>query len=280
MQLRRTLTGLAALAAVVAGTVGLAGNSQAAVPAPASEKISVAATALQHGVAVRPVGSDSYWPPVGTSVAWTLTQPIQDLVDQGEAAGFPNLGTIGNTAHLQKHGDHTPWSAGKERGRIYAKDTQMPADFEAWLVAKCKSSYNTLWIDFFNINNKQYDNAGNYLGYSADAHLHISVRKGYEDTHVSLFKDYADSHGSASTQVTAWAQANVRSCAKLSCGAVGQVETNQTYPAACYTVGDTVTAEGVTNDKWVKVTLPAGTTGYVSGIYLKGSETGGVTKAC
>ncbi|MFZ1426657.1 MAG: hypothetical protein WAS21_07815 [Geminicoccaceae bacterium] len=149
----------------------------------------------KSGVATRPAGSDSYPPPAGTRVAWSLTQPIQDLLDQGTAAGIENLGTIGNTAHLQRHGDHTPWSAGKVRGKIYAKDSHAPADFEAWLVDKCRSSYDTSWIDFFNINNKQYDNAGRYLGRNDDVHLHISVRKGFENTHVTLFTDYANRTG-------------------------------------------------------------------------------------
>ncbi|MET7968726.1 SH3 domain-containing protein [Micromonospora sp. NPDC005305] len=80
--------------------------------------------------------------------------------------------------------------------------------------------------------------------------------------------------------VTAWAQANVRSCATTTCAVVSQVYANQTYPAVCWTVGEKVTAEGVTNDKWVKLPLVAGGYGYVSGIYLTGDQTGGVTTRC
>jgi hypothetical protein len=283
MQFRRTMIGLAAIAAVMVGSVGASTQTHAANESSVSTEAAADSRGLQSGVAVRPPGSDSHWPPVGTRVPWTVVQPIQDLLDQGAAAGFANLGTIGNVEHLKKHGDHTPWSAGKERGRVYAKDTTVPANFEAWLVAKCKSSYNTLWIDFFNINGRQYNNAGQLVGSSGDHHLHISVRKGYENTRVTLFKDYVAEHGGGQVgeKVTVWKQANVRSCPQTSCAPpVGQVYPNQTYPADCYTVGEKITDAGYTNDKWVKLQLPSGTKGYVSAIYLKGNETGGVTKKC
>lgn len=82
------------------------------------------------------------------------------------------------------------------------------------------------------------------------------------------------------TTVTAWAQANVRDCAWTTCTIASQVYANQTYPAECWTVGEKVTAEGTTSDKWVKLPLVAGGFGYVSGIYLQGNETGGVTERC
>jgi hypothetical protein len=88
------------------------------------------------------------------------------------------------------------------------------------------------------------------------------------------------SSGGSNTTVTAWAQANVRKCATTSCQVVSQVYANQTYPAVCWTVGEKVTAEGTTNDRWVKLPLVAGGFGYVSGIYLKGDQTGGVTTRC
>jgi hypothetical protein len=81
-------------------------------------------------------------------------------------------------------------------------------------------------------------------------------------------------------QVTAWAQANVRSCEHVSCAVVSQVYAQQTYPATCWTIGDKITAEGFTNDKWIKLPLAAGGAGYVSAIYLTGNETGGVTTRC
>lgn len=138
---------------------------------------------------MRPWGSDSYPPPAGTWVNWVLAQPIQDLVDQGKALGYTNLGTIGNESHLKRHGDHTPWSGGKVQGVVYAKDTAHPNWFREALIRLCKSDYYTLWIDFFNIDNGQYDAAGNYLGWSADTHLHISVAEGHELRRVTMFTD-------------------------------------------------------------------------------------------
>jgi hypothetical protein len=86
--------------------------------------------------------------------------------------------------------------------------------------------------------------------------------------------------GGGGEQVTAWGRANVRSCPRVSCDVVSYVVANETYPATCWTVGDKVTAEGITNDKWVKLPLAAGGTGFVSAIYLKGDETGGVKARC
>ncbi|CAL9600247.1 hypothetical protein SUDANB58_05423 [Streptomyces sp. enrichment culture] len=86
--------------------------------------------------------------------------------------------------------------------------------------------------------------------------------------------------GGGQTTVTAWTQANVRSCASTGCGVVSTVHANETYPANCWKVGQTVTAEGYTNDKWVELPLRAGGVGYVSAIYLKGDETGNVSRQC
>ncbi|MFV2117360.1 SH3 domain-containing protein, partial [Streptomyces sp. Act-28] len=65
-----------------------------------------------------------------------------------------------------------------------------------------------------------------------------------------------------------------------SCNAVSRVYPDQSYPAHCWVTGQSVTAEGITNDKWVRLPLNAGGVGYVSGIYLKGDETGGVPDQC
>ncbi|MFF2993439.1 SH3 domain-containing protein [Streptomyces sp. NPDC057950] len=86
--------------------------------------------------------------------------------------------------------------------------------------------------------------------------------------------------GGGGVTVTAWADANVRSCASTSCAIVSRVYAGQSYPAQCWVAGQTVTAEGITSDKWVLLPLNAGGNGYVSGIYLKGDETGGVTNPC
>ncbi|WP_235882582.1 SH3 domain-containing protein [Streptomyces apricus] len=89
-----------------------------------------------------------------------------------------------------------------------------------------------------------------------------------------------DGGGGGTTTVTAWTQANVRSCAARSCDIVSTVYPNESYPAHCWVVGESVTDEGITNDKWVRLPLNAGGVGYVSAIYLKGDETGGVTTRC
>ncbi|MFV2120689.1 SH3 domain-containing protein, partial [Streptomyces sp. Act-28] len=66
-----------------------------------------------------------------------------------------------------------------------------------------------------------------------------------------------DGGGGGSTTVTAWAEANVRSCASTSCNAVSRVYPDQSYPAHCWVTGQSVTAEGITNDKWVRLPLNA-----------------------
>jgi len=144
------------------------------------------------GSYVRPQGSDSYPPDVGVSVGWVLAQPVQDLLDQGRALKWRNLGTIGNLAHLQKHGDHTAHSAGKVRGIVYAKDTELPgggADAVLWL---CRQrDYDTSYIDFFNVDGAQYNYAGVKKRSSSDQHLHVSIRRGAELLRVTLFDDVA-----------------------------------------------------------------------------------------
>jgi hypothetical protein len=143
-----------------------------------------------RGVAVRPRGSDNHKPPPGTRVEWVVAQPVQDMVDQGKKLGLHNVGTIGNVDHLRKHGDHTPWSAGKQRHIVYAKDTSDPPWLEKHLLRLCrKDDYDTTWIDFINVNGSQYNFAGVRLGDSGDFHLHISVRAGHELTRVTLFRD-------------------------------------------------------------------------------------------
>jgi hypothetical protein len=86
--------------------------------------------------------------------------------------------------------------------------------------------------------------------------------------------------GGGPTTVTAWTQANVRGCASTSCDVVSTVQANESYPANCWKVGQTVTAEGYTNDKWVELPLRAGGVGYVSAIFLTGDDKGGVTTRC
>jgi alkylated DNA nucleotide flippase Atl1 len=131
-------------------------------------------------------------------------------------------------------------------------------------------------------------------GDSSGVHLHLRVRVGTSTAirgidPVPYLRDRGvglpctpggGGGGGGSTTVTAWAEANVRSCASTSCNVVSKVYPNQSYPAHCWVVGQSVTAEGITNDKWIRLPLNAGGVGYVSGIYLKGDETGGVPNQC
>jgi hypothetical protein len=145
----------------------------------------------ETGMVVRPGAPRKAGPAPGTTVNYRVSQPIMDLARQAESLGWPVLGVVGNTDHLRGNGDHTPWSAGKQPGVIYAIDVHPPDGFEAWLVAACRSDYDTDWIDFFNIDGRQYSSAGQLLASSGDQHLHISVARGHERDRVTLFTDYA-----------------------------------------------------------------------------------------
>lgn len=144
----------------------------------------------------------AYWPPRGEQVMAVLSQPIQDLMEQGKKLGWANLGTVGNTEHLMKHGDHTPWSAGKARGILYAKDTDVPDWAVDRLIAMCRSNYDTSWIDFFNVRGRQYDHTGTDVGSSGDHHLHISIDVGAERRSVTLFRDLAAGKATVPTTPT------------------------------------------------------------------------------
>ena len=72
--------------------------------------------------------------------------------------------------------------------------------------------------------------------------------------------------------VTAYQDANVRNTPYLSGGIVSRVFANNSYPANCWTTGDTVTDNGTTSDVWIQLPLDAGGVGYVSAIYLVGNS--------
>ena len=72
--------------------------------------------------------------------------------------------------------------------------------------------------------------------------------------------------------VVAWHRANVRQTPRLSGKIVSHVAAGNSYPASCWTKGDTVTAEGYTRDIWIKLPLKVGGFGYVTAIYLKGDK--------
>ena len=128
-------------------------------------------------------------------------------------------------------------------------------------------------------------------GESTGPHLHQRVRIGTSTTvrgidPVPYLRDRGvnlpctPGGGGGQTTVTAWAEANVRSCAQTTCDAVSKVYPNESYPANCWTTGQLVSDEGYTNDKWIQLPLRAGGVGYVSAIYLKGDEKGNVSREC
>jgi hypothetical protein len=154
---------------------------------------------VASGTATRPAGSDSYWPPVGTRVAWHLAPILVRLGGQAESLGW-TVYSIGNVDHLKKHGDHSPWSVvsgvTKTRGIVYAIDVMVPDTilslFKIWMLAYCKSSADTTWIDFFNLGNEQFNFAGKKTANSTDHHLHLSVKKGSENKVSDLFNAWRD----------------------------------------------------------------------------------------
>jgi hypothetical protein len=80
--------------------------------------------------------------------------------------------------------------------------------------------------------------------------------------------------------VSAWKGAQVRDSGSLTADAISSVTANTTYVATCWKTGDEVQSDGYTNDRWVKLTADNDVEGFVSGIFLRGDETGGVTTEC
>ncbi len=122
----------------------------------------------------------------GQAVRWTAATPIAEIATAFNKHGV-TVYVIGDNYHLRGGQDHTPWS--KVLGRIFACDVMYgdAAKMERWLVGILRGSEDTSWIDYVNINNKQYNGSGTYQGYSGDHHLHISVEKGAVNGHVSRF---------------------------------------------------------------------------------------------
>lgn len=86
--------------------------------------------------------------------------------------------------------------------------------------------------------------------------------------------------GATQGDVTLWKAAAVLDCAKSTCNVVQQLAKDATPAAVCWTAGELISSDGYTNDKWVKLDLGAGKTGFINGIALRGDKTGGVTKQC
>ncbi|MEW2549718.1 SH3 domain-containing protein [Streptomyces sp. NPDC047002] len=71
--------------------------------------------------------------------------------------------------------------------------------------------------------------------------------------------------------VTPYENANVRSGPATSYSITGHVTAGEPRGASCWTHGQSITDNGYTNDVWVRLAE-----GYVSAVYLKGDQYGGL----
>lgn len=84
----------------------------------------------------------------------------------------------------------------------------------------------------------------------------------------------APSATAASYTVNVWARVNHRTGPHTASSLIGTLGTGN-HAALCWTYGDTVTAEGVTHNIWIKVyNYAAEKWGYSSGIYFTGDKRG------
>ncbi|MFD0025965.1 SH3 domain-containing protein [Streptomyces sp. NPDC058382] len=86
----------------------------------------------------------------------------------------------------------------------------------------------------------------------------------------------APSAAAATYSVNIWAQVNQRSGPHTGSAKIGTLGlADNPHKAQCWIVGDTVTAEGYTNNIWLKVqNKDGGSWGYASAIYFKGDKRG------
>ncbi|AKG44641.1 hypothetical protein ACWD33_14990 [Streptomyces xiamenensis] len=80
----------------------------------------------------------------------------------------------------------------------------------------------------------------------------------------------------ATGNITTWVQGNVRKGASTSYNIAYTVKANQQLMGVCWLTGGTVDANGISHNKWVK--LSDGN--YIWGGLLKGNETGGISTKC
>lgn len=73
---------------------------------------------------------------------------------------------------------------------------------------------------------------------------------------------------------TTWASVANRTCASTNCASRGTLAANTTYVINCWVYGQTVTAEGYTNNVWLQVRWTDWSVGYSSAIYFKGDKYG------
>lgn len=85
--------------------------------------------------------------------------------------------------------------------------------------------------------------------------------------------------GESDDTVTFWKGTEVHATPSEDATIVATVKAKDTVDAECWTEGDVVTEGKYSHDKWVKVEVN-GEEGYVAGVFLKGDETGNITKQC
>lgn len=61
---------------------------------------------------------------------------------------------------------------------------------------------------------------------------------------------------------------------------LSEVRPGYTYPGQCFTEGESVTDNGVTNNVWIRVGLNGGGSGYVPALYFKGDGHANVPNHC
>lgn len=118
----------------------------------------------------------------------------------------------------------------------------------------------------------QYTNSFPYGGSKVDFNA-------YRGTAEQLAALLRTGGGPVRHRVCAYQRANVRSRPTTNAQILSYVVAGECYPANCWTHGQTITDNGVTNDIWVQLPLRAGGVGYVSAVYLNGDEHGGLPES-
>ncbi|MEV5809729.1 SH3 domain-containing protein [Streptomyces sp. NPDC005047] len=92
----------------------------------------------------------------------------------------------------------------------------------------------------------------------------------------------ASSPASAVEMVTTYEAVNQRDYPDSKSAWQGTYPANHTVLGLCWTWGETITDNGITNDVWVATGRHSNGryTAWISAVYLKGDATGGVTNYC